>query len=257
MARIFITGSTQGLGFMAASELIAKGHDVVVHARHHQAADAVKRSLIGVRGIVEGDVVTMRAIRSLADQANDVGPFDAIIHNVGIGYRENRRIATEDGLSHVFAINTVAPFMLTALMERPRRLIYLSSGLHRGASAGLDDLSWTKRRWNGTTAYSESKFQDVLLAFAIARRWPEVFSNALEPGWVATRMGGKGAPDDLDQGHRTQVWLAVSDDAAAKVSGEYFYHQGRRDPHPLTRDTGLQDRFVEALEAITGVRLRV
>jgi NAD(P)-dependent dehydrogenase (short-subunit alcohol dehydrogenase family) len=93
--------------------------------------------------------------------------------------------------------------------------VYLSSGLHRNGDPSLDDLAWQKRPWQGTQAYSDSKFHDVMLAFAIASRWPDVFSNALEPGWVATKMGGAHAPDDLDEGYRTQVWLALSSDAAA------------------------------------------
>jgi NAD(P)-dependent dehydrogenase (short-subunit alcohol dehydrogenase family) len=95
----------------------------------------------------------------------------------------------------------------------------------------------------------------VLLAFAIARRWPDVLSNALEPGWVATKMGGAGAPDDLDAGHRTQVWLAVSDDAAAKVTGEYFYHMRRREPNPAAREAQLQDTLLEACARFSAVTL--
>jgi NAD(P)-dependent dehydrogenase (short-subunit alcohol dehydrogenase family) len=107
------------------------------------------------------------------------------------------------------------PIRLTAMMKKPGRLVYLSPGLHRGAGANLDDVAWTKRRWNGTEAYSETELHDVLLAFGIARRWPDVLSNALDPGWVPTRMGGASAPDDLDQAHGTQAWLAVSGDAEA------------------------------------------
>ena len=151
-----------------------------------------------------------------------------MIHNAGIGYRERGRGDTVDGLPAVFAVNTLAPYILTARIDKPRRLVYVSSGMHRGADADLTDLTWSKRRWNGSSAYAESKLHDVILAFAVAKVWPEVFSNALEPGWVATKMGGPGAPDDLDAAPRTQVWLATSDDPAAMVSGQYFYHLQRR-----------------------------
>ncbi len=114
------------------------------------------------------------------------------------------------GLPHVFAINALAPYILTALIDKPERLVYLSSGMHRGADASLQDIIWTKRRWQGAEAYAESKLYDVLLAFAVARHWPNVLSNALEPGWVPTKMGGSAAPDEMDQAHRTQVWLATS-----------------------------------------------
>jgi len=132
--------------------------------------------------------------------------------------------------ANVFAVNTLGPYILTAMITMPKRLVYLSSGMHYGAGSYLDDMLWEKRRWNGSQAYGETKFHDVLLAFAVARLFPGVKSNALEPGWVPTRIGGAGAPDDLDKGHRTQVWLATSDEPAATVSGEYFFHQKLRDP---------------------------
>src|SRR5215831_13764361 len=105
--------------------------------------------------------------------------------------------------------------------------------MHRSARLDLDDLAWARRSWRGAEAYAETKLHDTLIAFAVARRWSDVLSNAVEPGWVATRMGGPGAPDDLDAAHRTQVWLAVSDDPTARVSGRYFYHMKSRQPNPI------------------------
>jgi len=86
--------------------------------------------------------------------------------------------------------------------------------------------------WNGSQAYADTKLHDVLLAFGVARRWPDVLSNALTPGWVPTRMGGSGAPDDLDQAHLTQAWLATSDDPEARSTGRSFHNQrpGRARP---------------------------
>ncbi|MBU9424026.1 SDR family NAD(P)-dependent oxidoreductase [Burkholderia gladioli] len=256
MARIFITGSTDGLGLMAGQLLAQDGHRVVLHARNAERADQARRRLPGAEAIVSGDLSTLDAMREVAEQANRLGQFDAVIHNVGVGYRE-RRIETADGLPHVFAINVLAPYVLTALMHRPRRLVYLSSGMHRGTAAALDDLAWTRRRWNGADAYSESKLYDVLLAFAVARRWPGVLSNALEPGWVPTRMGGPGAPDDLDQAHRTQAWLAVGEDEGARVSAGYFFHMKPRQPDPATREAALQERLLAECERLSGVVLPV
>ncbi|WP_451987831.1 hypothetical protein [Azospirillum endophyticum] len=159
------------------------------------------------------------------------------------------------GLPDVFAINTLAPFILTALIEKPKRLVYLSSGLHRTASADFDDITWETRRWDGARAYSESKLHNVLLAFAVAGYWPDVLSNAVEPGWVATRMGGPAATGDLDQAHRTQAWLAVSDDPAALVTGRYFYHKQPREVHPTSRDSRLQERLFAICERFSGVKL--
>ena len=112
----------------------------------------------------------------------------------------------------MFAVNVLAPYLLTALIERPGRLVYLSSGMQHGADLDLGDLQWTRRRWNPSRAYAESKLLDVALAFAMAGRWLAVPSNAVDPGWVPTRMGGPGAPGDLDLGVQTQVWLATGDD---------------------------------------------
>jgi NAD(P)-dependent dehydrogenase (short-subunit alcohol dehydrogenase family) len=254
MARVFVTGSSTGLGLMAAQLLLEQGHAPVLHARDRaRAADALKALGHDVP-VVIGDISTIAEMRSVAEQANKLGRFDAVIHNAGVGYRETSH-KTADGLPHVFAINVLAPYVLTALIEKPKRLVYLSSGMHHRTSAHLDDLTFGKRPWAGAEAYAESKLYDVVLAFAVARRWPDVFSNALEPGWVPTRMGGAGAPDDMDQAHRTQVWLAVSEDKAARVSGDYFYHLKRRAPNPQAKDEGLQDRLIAACQTLSGVTL--
>jgi NAD(P)-dependent dehydrogenase (short-subunit alcohol dehydrogenase family) len=255
MARVFITGSSDGLGRMAAQLLIEQGHSVVLHARSKQRGQEALAAVPGAETVVIGDLASIAQTRSVADQVNRLGAFDAVIHNAGVGYKEPRRIATEDGLPQVFAVNTLAPYILTALIRRPKRLVYLSSGLHRSANASLEDLTWENRPWQGQQAYSETKLHDVLLAFAIARLWRNVLSNALEPGWVATKMGGPGATDDLDAAHRTQVWLATSDDPAAKVTGEYFYHMKLRTPNPVTRDPDRQERLLAACKQFSGVEL--
>jgi len=255
MARVFITGSSDGLGRMAAQLLLEQGHGVVLHARNQQRGQEALSLVPGAETVVIGDLTSVAQTRNLAEQVNALGSFDAVIHNAGIGYQESRRIATEDGLPHVFAVNTLAPYILTALIQRPKRLVYLSSGLHKGGDASLKDLTWEHRPWQGQQAYSDTKLHDVLLAFAIARRWPDVLSNALEPGWVPTKMGGPGAPDDLDAGHRTQVWLAVSTDPAAMVTGEYFFHMRPRTPLPAARDAERQEKLIEACKHFSGVDL--
>jgi NAD(P)-dependent dehydrogenase (short-subunit alcohol dehydrogenase family) len=194
-------------------------------------------------------------MKSVADQVNRLGRFDAVIHNAGVGYRESQRLETEDGLPHIFAINVLAPYVLTALIGRPNRLVYLSSGMHRSAEANFEDLLWSKRRWQGAQAYAESKLYDVMLAFAVARLWPTVHANALEPGWVATRMGGSSAPDDLSKAHLTQAWLALSDDPLALSSGEYFYHKALRAPNPIARDQEAQKRLIDACARLSGAPL--
>jgi NAD(P)-dependent dehydrogenase (short-subunit alcohol dehydrogenase family) len=254
-SRVLITGSADGLGLMAARLLVDAGHDVTLHARNPQRAEVARAGVPSAEAVLIGDLSSIAETRDVAEQANALGRYDAVIHNAGVGNREPARIETVDGLSRVFAVNVLAPYLLTALIEPPSRLVYLSSGLHAGGDPDLGDLQWTHRRWNGFQAYSDSKLFDVLLAFAVARRWTEVRSNAVTPGWVATKMGGPGASDDLSLGPRTQAWLAVSDDPSALVTGELFYHQGVIETHPAARDVAVQEALLATCQDLTGVAL--
>jgi NAD(P)-dependent dehydrogenase (short-subunit alcohol dehydrogenase family) len=252
VSTVFITGSADGLGAMAARRLIAEGHEVVLHARSPERASQALAAVPGAAAALHGDLSSIKQIRGVAEQAEARGRFEAVIHNAGVGYRERERIETVDGLSHVFAINVLAPYLLTVLMALPDRLVYLSSGMHRGGDPSTDDLQWSGRRWQGAQAYSDSKLWDTVLAFAVARLHPELRSNAVEPGWVPTKMGGAGAPDDLDRGDETQAWLAVSDDPAAQATGRLFYHLRPIDASRAASDVGVQDRLLDACRALTG-----
>jgi NAD(P)-dependent dehydrogenase (short-subunit alcohol dehydrogenase family) len=130
--RVFITGSTDGLGLAAARSLLDDGHEVVTHARSHQRAAGVRDRLAGAEVLI-ADLASREQTLELAGQANANGPFDAVIHNAGVGYRERHRIATPEGHAHLLAINVLAPYLLTATMHRPGRLIYTTSGMHRWA----------------------------------------------------------------------------------------------------------------------------
>jgi len=242
MARVFITGSAYGLGRLAAESLLEQGHDVVVHARNADRLTAMRDLQDRGAVAVVGDLSDIDQTRRLADDVNGLGRMDAVIHNAGV-YRSPQ----------VLAVNVVAPYLLTALIERPPRSIYLSSGLHRGGQADLADLDWSGG--GGTASYSDSKLFVTTLAVAIARLWPDVFSNAVNPGWVPTKMGGAGASDDLRLGHLTQEWLATSDDPDALTSGGYWYHQRREEPHPKVHDRRFQDELLEELDRFTGTPL--
>lgn len=263
MSRVFITGSTDGLGLAAAETLIGDGHEVVLHARSESRAavfdDLAGRAegvagVAGVAGVVVGDLSSDQETRSVAEQVNAVGRMDAVIHNAGV-YLERERFETADGHARVLAVNVLAPYLLTCLVERPSRLVYVTSGMHHDGGASLDDIEWTRRRWSPSGAYSESKLLLTALAFAVSRLWPDVRSNAVTPGWVPTKMGGPAATDDLSLGHVTQVWLAASDDPSAAVTGGYWFHQRQESPAPATRDAGFQDRLLERLAELTGVVL--
>ncbi len=238
MARIFISGSAEGLGREAASTLLNAGHQVVVHARNTQRLAVLSDLLDMGAASVVGDLADQEQARSLASQVNRLGRMDAVIHNAGV-YTGH----------HIMAVNVVAPYLLTALIDQPQRLIYLSSGLHRSGRTDLRSVDWSGGR------YSDSKLFVTALAAAVARMFQQVYSNAVDPGWVPTRMGGPGAPDDLRLGHLTQEWLATSDDPRALTSGGYWHHQNRLDPHPAVQDPRFQDQLLEQLHRFTGTHL--
>jgi NAD(P)-dependent dehydrogenase (short-subunit alcohol dehydrogenase family) len=230
------------------------GHEVVLHARSRERASALSDIAPGAAGVVIGDLSSAVQTRELADQVNDIGRMDAVIHNAGV-FLEPSRATTAEGHAKTLAVNTLAPYLLTALIDRPDRLIYLSSGLHRAGAGSLGDIDWTGRRWDAAQAYSDSKLHVTALALTVARAWPGVLSNAVDPGWVPTKMGGPGATGDLEQGYRTQAWLAVSNDAAAIVSGGYWYHRQRQAPAPEAGDPAFQDQLMDRLATLTGVAL--
>jgi NAD(P)-dependent dehydrogenase (short-subunit alcohol dehydrogenase family) len=176
---------------------------------------------------------------------NGHGPFDAVIHNAGV-YHVPHASRTVDGLPQIFVVNSLAPYILTCLITRPKRLVYTSSGLHRGGDSSLNDLE-------GSGDYADSKLHNVILAFAVARKWPGVLSNAVDPGWAATKMGGRGAPVSVEEGARTQVWLAASRDKEALVSGRYFSHQQLRSFHPAAADPAVQEKYLSECSRLSGV----
>lgn len=251
--KIFITGSSDGLGLLAGQQLAEQGHAVMLHARNAARAEDARRALPAAQDVLIGDLASIAETRALANSVNALGTYDAVIHNAGVGYREGRR-ETMDGLEHVFAINVLAAYLLTALIAQPKRIIYLSSGMHRGGNPDLSDAQWKKRPWNGSQAYSDSKLYDAVLACAVARTWPGVCSNAVEPGWVPTKMGGASAPDDLPQGAETQVWLATSNEAAS-MTGLYLYHKQPREVHPAVRSIEFGDALLTYCAKLSGSEL--
>jgi NAD(P)-dependent dehydrogenase (short-subunit alcohol dehydrogenase family) len=254
MARVFITGSTTGLGLAAARTLLDDGHDVVLHARNSaRAADLADLAPRAI-GLVVGDLASAQETHAVADQVDAIGGVDAVIHNAGI-YIDPQRVATPEGHARTLAVNTLAAYILTARINPPSRLVYISGGLHRQGDRSLQDLDWTARSWDGVQAYCDSKLFLTTLAFALTRRWPDVHVNVLDPGWVPTRMGGPGATDDLELGHRTQTWLAVSNEPDATGSGGYWYHQQPQQPAPAALDEAFQHALLAELVRLTDLPL--
>lgn len=240
MSRIFITGSADGLGQLCARLLIQQGHEVVLHARNAERGKEALRRVSGARTVLTADLSSINETKDLAEKANALGAFDAVIHNAGV-----YQVSSEQ----IFAVNSLAPFILTSLMEKPKRLIYLSSGMHLQGKVNIDGV---QNNGNGIS-YSDSKLHVMMLAKAVARKWQNVYANAVDPGWVPTKMGGRNAPDNLQKGFETQAWLAVSEDQKAKVSGHYFFHKKERSYNTFADDVALQEELFTAFETVTGV----
>jgi NAD(P)-dependent dehydrogenase (short-subunit alcohol dehydrogenase family) len=240
MARIFITGSADGLGQLAAKALIEQGHQVVLHARNEKRAEEALEKVPGAESIMTADLSSIDETIQLGESVNALGKFDAVIHNAGVYQASSKEL---------FTVNTLAPYVLTCLIQKPKRLIYLSSDMHEGGRSKLESFKTNISR----ITYSDTKLHVLMLCKAVARKWLNVYANALNPGWVPTKMGGSGAPDDLQKGYETQVWLAVSNDEKAKVSGRFFYNQKEIRSNTEADDVLLQERFLNLCKEITGI----
>ena len=254
MARVFITGSTDGLGLAAARSLVAGGHEVVLHARTEQRAvgrGAVRKQ---ASGVVIGDLASAEDVHGIADQVNAIGRMDAVIHNAGL-YSVPERGSTPEGHATLLAINTLAPYMLTALIDQPDRLVYLSSGLHRGGEGSLDDLDWRARPWDAARAHAESKLhlvalgvraRPVLARRAQQRRRPGLSADTHGRGGCAGRPRYGRAYAGLARGRRRCGHAGerqISASTTASGTG------GGGDGRPF------QDALLAQLAALTGVRL--
>jgi NAD(P)-dependent dehydrogenase (short-subunit alcohol dehydrogenase family) len=240
MARILITGSADGLGQLAAKSLADQDHQVVLHARNYERASDAKQKVPRAEHVISGDLSDIDEIKEVAYEANALGRFDAVIHNAGV-YQASPK--------EILVVNTIAPYILTCLIQKPKRLIYLSSSMHLQGRANLENFKKDTSR----ISYSDSKLYVLMLCLAVARKWSDVYSNAVDPGWVPTKMGGHGAPDDLQKGYETQTWLAVSNDSRAKVSGRYYLHLTERRCNTQASDVMLQERFLSLCRDITGI----
>jgi len=244
MARIFITGSSDGLGLLAAQLLQDQGHQVVLHARNAARGQDALAKVPGAEKVLTADLSSLEETKKLAEAVNELGVFDAVIHNAGVN-QASREV--------ILAVNTLAPYVLTCLIQKPRRLIYMSSNLHVHGDPELTGMT----RGKGEATYADSKLHDIILCKAVARLWTGVYANAVDPGWVPTKMGGPGAPDRLEDGFQTQAWLAVSNDPEVRVSGSYFFHQEQKSHLPEADDVDTQEKFLALCQQISGVRFPI
>ena len=229
MAKVLITGSNDGLGFLEAKRCVEEGAQVFLHSRSQEKLDKAVAQIPDVKDGFVADLSNKKQVLKLASDINSEGPFDVIIHNAGV---------YQSSSEELFKVNVLAPYLLTINVTTPKRLIYLSSQMHKGGSfpKSINQLT-----------YSDSKLWLTMLMAHFSMKFPECYVNAVDPGWVPTKMGGKGAPDDLDQGAETQVWLATSHEPDALVSGKYFYHKKEQVPHSDAHNVTKQEELMELL----------
>jgi len=243
---ILITGATSGIGRVTARELADGGAGIVFVARNREKAEETREWIIRETGnrsvdFIVSDLSERDGVYAAADRfkSGHAGP-DVLVNNAGAFFA--RRMESPDGIEMTFALNHLAPFLLTNLLldsmkVLPRaRIVTVSSHAHVGASMSFDDLEGRKR-YRGWTAYGQSKLANLLFTFELARRLSgsKVTANALHPGFVATGFGRNnrgvaGAAVALaqrmgaitpEEGARTSVYLASSPEVD-EVSGKYF-----------------------------------
>jgi NAD(P)-dependent dehydrogenase (short-subunit alcohol dehydrogenase family) len=255
MARILITGSSDGLGSLTARALVKRGHSVVLHARNDQRAHDARSACPDAETCVVADLSDISQTKKLAEDINRLGAFDTVIHNAGLYTGPYRK--TKEGWPSILAVNTLSPYILTCLIKpRPKRLVFVSSGLHSGGDASCKDITWQERGERGFRdfqAYSDTKLHDILLACFFAKKWPDVQSNSLDPGWVATKMGGAGATGDIHAAVDTYVMLAEGSGKSKDASGKYWYHCEPRSPKREANEDAVQQNLIKQLEEFTGV----
>ncbi|KAI4716831.1 short chain dehydrogenase [Aureobasidium sp. EXF-10727] len=253
--RILITGSSDGLGLYTAQLLCRSSHKVTLHARNPARARDALTACPSAANCVIGDLSTIAGIKAFAKEADKYGPYDAIMHNAGLYLGPMRK--TEDGLPSLVAVNTLAPYILCCLMAKPKRLIFVSSGLHQNGDAGLKDITWQERgesNWNSGQAYADSKLHNIMFGFAFQRRYG-IPCVSVDPGWVKTKMGGENAMDDLDAAVETFAMVCEGSGEASKKETGHYYQMRERAFREEAKDVATQDKLLSILEGITGVKV--
>ena len=274
---VLITGATAGIGRVTARQLAAAGARVIVIARNREKAEETRSWITAQTGnaaveLIISDLSVRSQVRDAAREAGSrTGGIDVLVNNVGAVF--DRRAESSDGIEMTFALNHLAPFLLTnllldALKQRPgARVVTVSSDAHKGARMDFDDLEG-KQRYRGWTAYGQSKLANLLFTFELARRLAGtgITANALHPGFVASNFGKNSRPllrvgisvaqrlggISVEQGARTSVYLASSDEVSG-VTGKYFVKCREHASDPASLDPGSMKRLWEISARMTGL----
>jgi NAD(P)-dependent dehydrogenase (short-subunit alcohol dehydrogenase family) len=273
---ILITGATRGIGFSAARALAARGAGIIVHGRDPGRVDATLKALTSIAtgadhtGVV-ADLGSLDEVRAMAAEVDARhARLDVLINNAGL--TTLRREETDDGFERVFAVNHLAPFLLTQLLldklmaSSPARIVNVASNAHHRAAFDIDDLNWQKRRYNALGAYGATKLANILFTRELARRLDGtgVTANSLHPGVVATHIfAGLGVLGALfgvaarpfllspSRGAQTTVYLAAADDVTG-ASGQYFNRCQQTEPAPAAQDDVMARRLWQISEKLVG-----
>jgi NAD(P)-dependent dehydrogenase (short-subunit alcohol dehydrogenase family) len=247
MSRIFITGSSDGIGLSTAKLLNSRGHTVILHARNADRAASTQKAIPGATVLI-ADLRSIAETKKLGAEANRHGPYDSIIHNAGIGFgATSSREITADKISAVFAVNTLAPYILSCVMDRPKRLLFMSSDSHYGGDNSLKGITTSH-------SYGDSKLHDMMLANAFARRWGGVQVLSMHPGWVRTKMGGSMAPGGIEAPTKCLAEWAVGEGRFSEIdSGSFFSPDGIERPDEAAGNLKKQDELLKVCEEVSGV----
>ncbi|HJN72987.1 MAG TPA: SDR family oxidoreductase [Myxococcota bacterium] len=270
--RVVISGANSGLGFVTARELARMGASVTLVCRSQGKGEIAQGQIKEATGrdtsLELADFASLQSVRELAER---LGAIDVLVNNAGM--MQTRRMLSADGHELMFAVNHLAPFLLTHLLlpklEGRARVVNVASRAHRRGKLDLDDLDFSKRRFDGMAVYSTSKLCNMLFNLELARRLEEedsaITSNCLHPGVIATGFGrdnsglwrlilGLVRPlmTSVDQGAETQIWLASSPDVQG-VTGEYFVDCKITAPTKQARDPLLARALWDKSAELVGI----